>query len=339
MGHGEADALAGAREHDGATERLDRPARIDVPVGGRRVGAAAAHEVRDDHEVVVQRQHTTAMLEGRIAVVRAVEEIERVVRAPGVDARVRDMGPMKRAARNRLRPLVDGHRVVQRRRSHAVAHRRIDRVARGARIDQQRQAAHRHRQRQCVGVRVPAVPISMRPAVDDDVLGSRPYHVVAGLRQRARARRLKAGGWRLVTDVTQAVRHPDRFLRRRTDLQIVPAGQRRGDRQAVTHVVRRAAGDREQRAAVVVTNVGQAAAIVGKQPRRSGQPRHGVFEPIGRRVAVEPRDDEREDVEVERIPVIVRRALGMAAVRADLPFDLIEENPAAERLAAGARRE
>jgi len=82
------------------------------------------------------------------------------------------------------------------------------------------------------------------------------------------------------------------------DLQIPPMRDRGGDREAVANVVRSAAGNRQERAAIVVAEVGEDAAIVGEQAAREAKPGDGLVEAMTRAVAGEPRDDRRERVEV-----------------------------------------
>ena len=79
--------------------------------GGMPPGAA--HEIGDDHEIAVEREDAASMLGRRVSVVAAVEVVEAVIGAPRVDTRIRDLRPVKRSARQRLRPLVERQRVVQ----------------------------------------------------------------------------------------------------------------------------------------------------------------------------------------------------------------------------------
>ena len=83
----------------------------------------------------------------------------------------------------------------------------------------------------------------------------------------------------------------------------------------------------------------QPAVVVGEQPRGRGEAVGGPFEVGGRGIASNPRDDEREEIEVQRVAVVVRRALAVTAVRGDLAIDLGHEDATADRGAAFGRRE
>ena len=132
---------------------------------------------------------------------------------------------------------------------------------------------------------------------------------------------------------------PEGLLGRRFEREIGTAEERAGHRQTVADVVRIAARDRPQRAAIVVAEMRQTASVGREDPGGEGQPRRRAFEIRRRSVAGDARDGEREQVEIERVLVIVRRTLAMAAVGADLPVDLGDENLAPERRAAPARGE
>src|ERR1041385_6118208 len=58
------------------------------------------------------------------------------------------------------------------------------------------------------------------------------------------------------------------------------------------------------------------------------QPQNGALELAGRAILGDPRDDEREEIEVERLAVVVRRPFAMHAVGCDLTPRLLEQNPA-----------
>ena len=80
---------------------------------------------------------------------------------------------------------------------------------------------------------------------------------------------------------------------------------------------------------VIVAEVRDAAAIVGEEPGRERQAGDRALERLRRRLVTgDPGDDQREQVEVERVALIVRRALRMAAVAVDLPVDFGDQDPA-----------
>ena len=83
----------------------------------------------------------------------------------------------------------------------------------------------------------------------------------------------------------------------------------------------------------------QPSAIVGKQPRRAAGAGDDSLEFARCRLASQPGDHERQDVEVERIAVVVRRALRVTPVQAELPIDPGEEHLTSEPFPATAGRE
>ena len=170
--HGEADAMTRVGQDGAPGPRVGGPARIQMPVRGGAMTSVAADKVGDDDEIAVADEDTAAMFDGAITVVRAVEVVPAIVHLPAMHVCIGDVRPMKRAARDRLRPIVEGQGVVQRRRPHPVAHRRIGGVATGSGIDEQWDAVHAERQRQRVGVGVTAVLIPVRSAVDHQVIAA-----------------------------------------------------------------------------------------------------------------------------------------------------------------------
>ena len=130
--------------------------------------------------------------------------------------------------------------------------------------------------------------------------------------RRGRPRRIEAG------HEPRVPQHPERLFRRPTGAEIRPADERCGNRQGVSNVVGRTAAQREQHAAVVVADVGDAAAIVGEQ---AGSERHvsdGFLERGGHRILGNACDGKRQQIEVERVAVIVRRSLAVPPVCFDL---------------------
>ncbi len=67
--------------------------------------------------------------------------------------------------------------------------------------------------------------------------------------------------------------------------------------------------------------------------------RHGRERARGVDVGGAARGEQRQQVEVERVALVMRGPLGMAAVGKDLPLDLVQQDPAAGRDPAFAARE
>src|SRR4051812_27531389 len=132
--------------------------------------ALAGDEIGNDEEIVVEGEHMPAVLDWRVSVVDTIEIIEGAIGAPAVYRSLSGVRPMERSFWNRLRPIVHNERVVQRRRAEPVAHCGVDCVAAGARVDEERYAVPRERHRERVGVRVTGVVITVRSAVDDEMI-------------------------------------------------------------------------------------------------------------------------------------------------------------------------
>ena len=81
------------------------------------------------------------------------------------------------------------------------------------------------------------------------------------------------------------------------------------------------------------------AAIVCQQSRGKGETRNGALELGGDRVIGQPRDHQRQQIEIERIPVVMRRSLAVAAVGCQLPRNLIDQDSSSNGFAAVARGE
>src|SRR5439155_19800865 len=62
-----------------------------------------------------------------------------------------------------------------------------------------------------------------------------------------------------------------------------------------------------------------------------------LLEDAGHGVVGNSRDGERKQVEIERVAMVVRRSLAVAAVRDDLAIDLVDQDSAAERFTTIAR--
>ena len=213
-------------------------------------------------------------------------------------------GPVKRAARLRLWAPAQHHRVVHARAAEAVAKLGVHRVGRGPGIDEQRTARDRQRQRKRIRMRMAAVEEPVRACVEDEMVSGRgARHVVA-----ARAERHRRGCWRLGRHATpRAPRRASRPLRARTDSKR-PVSQERGRGASVG---RQSSALRPQ---------------IGNSCPPSSSPSCGripAWSQIARRyrawtrtafskmsAAVSParlRDAGREQVEVGRITMIVRR--------------------------------
>ena len=181
-------------------------------------------------------------------------------------------------------------RVVQRGRAQPIAQRRIGRVAAGARIDEQRHAADREGERQRVGVRVTAVLIAVRSAVDDEMIaGRRARDVVARVRQRRRRDGCGAADGRRVRPAANVAmrEQPQRFFRRAAD-RAAPDDRRA--RPPTARLSRRSSGSRP---VIGISAPPSSSPMCGTRPRSSAsrraadrQPRDRAFElgaPPGRR--------------------------------------------------------
>ena len=132
-----------------AAPRLDRPARVEVPVKRPRGASPAgrgAHEIGDDDQVAVQREDAAAVLDWAVAVVRAVEVVEgRRSSASACHALLATCdqwnGPFGTDC-GRSSSVSVLCSADERRRSRSAG---SDRVAAGSRIDQERHAARRER--------------------------------------------------------------------------------------------------------------------------------------------------------------------------------------------------
>ena len=82
--------------------------------------------------------------------------------------------------------------------------------------------------------------------------------------------------------------------------------------------------------------MGHATAVVGEQARGCGQPRDGLLEGGGGRVVVDAGDDQRQEIEIQGVAVIVGGAFAMSAVDGDLPHDFVEEDAPAGLHASAA---
>ena len=149
---------------------LDIPFRVHVPVDGGRVCAGRVDEVGDDQQIARHRQNMALVHRRTIAVVRPAEIVEVLGRPPAFDAAVCHVRPVKRAAGDRLRSTVEHQRVVEGGRPEPVAKRAARGVAAGAGVDEQRHVMRRQRERQGVGVRVSAVLVAVRAAVDEQMI-------------------------------------------------------------------------------------------------------------------------------------------------------------------------
>src|SRR5438045_2356426 len=71
----------------------------------------------------------------------------------------------------------------------------------------------------------------------------------------------------------------------------------------------------------------QASILVGEHPSSGGKSCGGLLERCGRWIGGEASHSEREQIKVQRVPVIVRRPFAMTPVGNNLPLDLSNENP------------
>ena len=88
---------------------------------------------------------------------------------------------------------------------------------------------------------------------------------------------------------------------RAPDPQLWPANQSRSDCEAVAHIVDRSAAHRQQRATVVIADVGQPAAIVRHEPRGESKPSDCFVEHGGDRILSDASDDQRERMVSRRL--------------------------------------
>src|SRR5207249_6806133 len=96
-------------------------------------------------------------------------------------------------------------------------------------------------------------------------------------------------------------------------------------------VVARPSCNRKQHAAIVVANMRQTSAIIGEQARGRGEARDWFLEVHRGGVLSCAGDDEREEIKVEGVAMVVRGSLGMAAVRRELTIQLRPQYLAANR--------
>src|SRR5580765_4501269 len=85
--------------------------------------------------------------------------------------------------------------------------------------------------------------------------------------------------------------------------------------------------------------MGEAAVVVREQASGAREPGDRRFEVRGRGVVGQARDDQGEQIEVERVPLVVCRQLAVSAVGRDLPLDLREKNATAEGFTTWASTE
>ncbi len=134
--------------------------------------------------------------------------------------------------------------------------------------------------------------------------------------------------------------NPERFLRNLPGCQIRATKNDRGERQGIADVVTRSPRYWPQPAAVIITDKRQEAAIVGDGPCELRQPRDGIGETRdGLRVLRACGHEEREQIYIESVSMIVSRALGVSTVGVYLTADLLQQNVAASPDPAIAGRE
>src|SRR5438045_4692420 len=109
----------------------------------------------------------------------------------------------------------------------------------------------------------------------------RPRYVVAGVEEGRRHRRVGGGrGTRPIERRCKSpvAQQPKGLLWNRTHPEIGASEQRAGRGEAVAQVVRGALREWNEHASIVVSDVRDAAAVVGQQPGREGKPRGGALE-------------------------------------------------------------
>ncbi len=342
----------GVTQHEeAALVDIDAPGGVEVPMhlGGVPAGVAG-DSVHDEDRAVRDGNDAPAMGGGPVTVVRPLEVVEDAPGQPSFDPRARGGLPVERTRGHRLRPAVERQRVVHPRRTEAVAHFCRHRVRTGAGIDQQGKAAERCGERQRIRVRVAAIQVAMRSAVDNQVvLGSRARHEVAGVLEASGSPhpvgppRASLPGRLGLSSLDNprglVAEEPGRLLGSVVDREFRPAKECRGRRQAVPNIVRRSAADRKQRAAIVIADVRQAPRHVAQHSGGGGEPVEGPGKLIGAGVVRCPRDGECQEVEIQRVAVVVRRAFDVPPVGRHLPACLIEQHVPTEVGPLGRRPE
>src|SRR4029079_19813845 len=106
---------------------------------------------------------------------------------------------------------------------------------------------------------------------------------------------------------------------------IRPVEEGAGDRQAVACIVAWASGERRQCPTVIVAEMRQLTAVARKNASSERQPSGDALELRSARVAGHACNGERQQVEIERVLVIVRRSLAVAAVGRNLPVGLTQK--------------
>ena len=157
------------------------PRRVEMPVRFSEMCTRAEKPIHKNPEAG-PREHRSLMHKRAIAVVGPLEDVQVGLAAPVVYRGARRRVPVEWAGSQRLRPAVDHEGVVISGGTKTVPQHRITRVAGGTRIDEEWLPADAECHRQCVGVRVAAVQIAMRTAIDHEVVaavGSR-HEVAAG---------------------------------------------------------------------------------------------------------------------------------------------------------------
>src|SRR5262252_10229173 len=101
------------------------------------MAAGTAHEIGDDEQVAPEHQDVAPMLEGSVAIVFALEVVERVMSAPSTDTTRGGVPPAERPPCNGLRSAVDHERVVHVRGAQAIAKGGVHRVATCTGIDEE----------------------------------------------------------------------------------------------------------------------------------------------------------------------------------------------------------
>jgi hypothetical protein len=175
----------------------------------------------------------------------------------------------------------------------------------------------------------------MWPRVEHEVIAiQRPRDDVAAGRQHARRPRPRRTGG----DDGIGGRHPPiHFFGRRPDGERGIGEHRRRDPQRHARIRRTRAAPSTHLPAVIVADERHLAVVVGDRAEVLGLRARRALEHRRRRIPRRARDQQRQQIEVGRVAVVVRRELDVAAIGADLPDRFGDQHVAAASRPRAAR--